>query len=461
MAFPSSSSAVSAAISLTTFLSPVIEKLTRANHQSWKAQVVSALRGAQLADWLESTATAPSKFLPVEVGKEADPPKPNPDHAPWVAKDQMVLSYLLTNLSKEILGHVNTEVTAKGAWMAIEVMFASQSRAKVISTRMALANATKGASTIGEYFAKIKSLADEMAAAGRRLEDEEIISYLLNGLDADYDSVATPVANRVEPISVSELFTQLVAHEQRLDLRNGGSSSTANMAAKGGRNGGNGGNNSSRGGGGHCGGGRNNGGRGNRDGFGRGSGSRSNFQAGLFCQVCGKEGHLAFRYFKRFDRDFTGPPQKSASSATTQSYGVDTNWYMDTGATDHITSELEKLTSHDKYHGGDQVHTPSGLGMEIQHIGHGVLRSPFNDLHLKNVLHVPSANKDLLSVNRLARDNHVFFLSFTRITFVLRSRRRRELFPPGHVEVASTLSSRRIKKCLEYPSFLRPCGTIG
>ena len=85
----------------------------------------------------------------------------------------MVLSYLLINLSKEILGHVNTEVTAKGAWAKIEGMFASQSRAKIIMTRMALANATKGTSTVGEYFAKIKSLADDMAAAGRRLEDEE------------------------------------------------------------------------------------------------------------------------------------------------------------------------------------------------------------------------------------------------------------------------------------------------
>jgi hypothetical protein len=33
----------------------------------------------------------------------------------------------------------------------------------------------------------------------------------------------------------------------------------------------------------------------------------------------------------------------------TSSYGVDTNWYMDTRVTDHITRELEKLMIHDKY----------------------------------------------------------------------------------------------------------------
>jgi hypothetical protein len=31
------------------------------------------------------------------------------------------------------------------------------------------------------------------------------------------------------------------------------------------------------------------------------------------------------------------------------SYGVDINWYVDSGATDHVTSELEKLTIHDKF----------------------------------------------------------------------------------------------------------------
>lgn len=46
---------------------------------------------------------------------------------------------------------------------------------------------------------------------------------------------------------------------------------------------------------------------------------------------------------------------------------------MDTGATDHVTDELEKLTVHDKYHGGDQVHAANGTGMEIANVGHSFL----------------------------------------------------------------------------------------
>jgi hypothetical protein len=144
-----------------------------------------------------------------------------------------------------------------------------------------------------------------------------------------------------------------------------GSQSSANMASKGGRGGG-----TNRGG---CTG----GGRGGRGGFGRGGskggrgnggGHGSNFIPGAICQLCGKEGHYVVKCFKRFDPSWTGPPQKSVATATT-SYGVDTNWYMDSEATDHVSGELEKLTTRDKYHGGDKVHTTSGSGMRIDHVG--------------------------------------------------------------------------------------------
>jgi hypothetical protein len=90
-------------------------------------------------------------------------------------------------------------------------------------------------------------------------------------------------------------------------------------------------------------------------------------------------------------------------------YGIHTNWYFDTGATDHITRALNQLTVHDKYQGRDHVHTANGNSMHISHIGHSILLTPSSPLHLKNVLHVPSASKNLLSVHKVTLDNDVFF----------------------------------------------------
>jgi histone deacetylase 1/2 len=82
-------------------------------------------------------------------------------------------------------------------------------------------------------------------------------------------------------------------------------------------------------------------------------------------------------------------------------YGVDTNWYVDSGATNHITRELEKLTVRDKYKGLDQVHIVSGAGMKIDETGHSFVHTPDRDLLQNNVLYVPKANKNHVSVHNL------------------------------------------------------------
>jgi hypothetical protein len=55
----------------------------------------------------------------------------------------------------------------------------------------------------------------------------------------------------------------------------------------------------------------------------------------------------------RYDESYSSTSSKTAAAAT-QGYGVDTNWYTDTAATDHITSELDKLTVQNKYKGSDR-----------------------------------------------------------------------------------------------------------
>jgi hypothetical protein len=74
----------------------------------------------------------------------------------------------------------------------------------------------------------------------------------------------------------------------------------------------------------------------------------------------------------KFDENFVTDDQFVGT--VNNSYGVDTNWYTDTGATDHVSGELEKLSVRDRYKGGDQIQTASGAGMEICHIGPSVIK---------------------------------------------------------------------------------------
>ena len=79
----------------------VTEKLARNNHSLWKAQVLSALQDVQVAHFLRSTTPIP--LVTVAKSREKRTSKCNPDYETWVAKDQQILNYLLSSLSRDIL----------------------------------------------------------------------------------------------------------------------------------------------------------------------------------------------------------------------------------------------------------------------------------------------------------------------------------------------------------------------
>jgi hypothetical protein len=67
-----------------------------------------------------------------------------------------------------------------------------------------------------------------MAAAGRTLEDEELVEYILIGIGPEYDPIVSPVIIRNTPVSISELYSLLLTFETRLVLmgaQEGGGSS--------------------------------------------------------------------------------------------------------------------------------------------------------------------------------------------------------------------------------------------
>jgi hypothetical protein len=396
------------------------------------------IRGAQLTGFLDGSEVAPSKMKEIpSTDKEKEPQTvPNPEYAFWLARDQKVLGYLLKSLSKDILMHVLRMEHAADAWKAVENMFASQSMSKVTNLRIALANTKKLNQTTHAFFAKMQGFADELAAAGKPVPEDELVSFLLAGLGGHYNPLVAAFGIVKNSLTVAELFSQVQAYDQRQEMLaatdDPGFESSANAAIRGRNRGGGGGyrprpnknrddqryddnydirrqdrrqddrrqddrprffNNNQQGGRGRApaGGGR-----------GRGRGRRRTTPwVDTTCQICNREGHAAKDCWYRFQNN-------GDDSDDAHAYGIDTNWYSDTGATHHITSELNNLSVRDAYNGQDKVNTANGQGMEICHIGNSVIRNPVQFFKLHNILHVPNASKNLLSVHRFALDNHVF-----------------------------------------------------
>jgi len=374
--------------------------------------------------FLDGTTPKPPKNLEADQDDGKKVMIHNPEYSSWMKNDQQVLSYLLNSLSPEALAPVASAITAAEAWGVLEKMFAAQSKARVANLRVLLSTTKKGNMSSAAYFTKMCSYKDELAAVGKVVDDDEMIHFVLNGLDFDYNPFVTSMLGR--DLSLSELYSQLLIFDQRMEMfqENGQFQSSANMVGRG-----RGSRRNSRGRGrdNNRGRGRSNPGRGGGRGApnsGRGNAPKQGqSNDDPICQICKKGGHLANRCWYRYEEDSNY--QKIVGAANT-AYGYDTNWYVDSGASEHVTGALEKMTMHDQYQGQDKIHTASGAGMKISNIGHAILHTPDKDLHLNKVLHVPSIKKDLLSVHKLTRDNDIF-VEFHPNFFLIKDRETKRI----------------------------------
>jgi hypothetical protein len=107
-----------------------------------------------------------------------------------------------------------------------------------------------------------------------------------------------------------------------------------------------------------------------------------------------------------YDEDFILDNRMAAMAST--SSAADPNWYLESGVTDHIMGELEKLTMHKTCKSNDQIRVENSAGMNIIHVGKIVLPAPARPLHLNNVLHIPHTHKQLVSIHRFNLDNNTF-----------------------------------------------------
>jgi hypothetical protein len=176
--------------------------------------ILSEIRGAQLFGLLDGSMPEPARETKAtdKDGKEIF--VPNPEYARWISLDQCVLGFLVRNMSREMITQMVGQTSFGGVWKAVMEMFLSQSKARVVQLRTQLNKAQKENKTAEVYFNHIKNLADEMAAAGKPLAEDDVISYVLAGLnDEAYNGFVAAITALIKAdkyISLSDLYSQLL-----------------------------------------------------------------------------------------------------------------------------------------------------------------------------------------------------------------------------------------------------------
>jgi hypothetical protein len=185
---------------------PPAQQLTRGNFLLWKALVFPAFRGANVMALLEGTDTAPAKMIEAEDADHKKIQVENPAYVTWLARDQQVLRFLLNTVSPDILSHLLDVSSTADAWSAINAMFKTASRTKAQHLREKLNDTKKLSLTADAYYTKMKSFASELSALGKPVEDDEMLGYLLHGLDkGEYNALITSV-NANPGITLDDFF---------------------------------------------------------------------------------------------------------------------------------------------------------------------------------------------------------------------------------------------------------------
>jgi hypothetical protein len=210
----SSSSAPSLSAALAT---PPTQKLTRSNFLFWQTLALPLIRGALAFGLLDGTEAAPAQTLEVEDSNNKKTTVPNPAYLAWVARDQAVLGFLINSLSPEVVAHVVGLTHAYEVWSVITKMFSTISRTRINHLRGTLNTTKKKGLTTAHYFAKMHEISSELAAAGKPIEEDEMIGYALNGLDSSYNDLVSSVNGN--PLTMfDELYSLINAHDLRRDM---------------------------------------------------------------------------------------------------------------------------------------------------------------------------------------------------------------------------------------------------
>ena len=196
-------------------------QLTPDNYLSWRAQLLPLLRSRYLEGYVDGTLPCPSPY--------------HPGYHAWVAQDQAILSAIQSSLSPSVGSLILFAATSREAWSALHTSFMSQSQARAHAIRTQLGEVKLLDLSITDYLTKVSGLADVLASIGQPLRPEDFTSYVLNGLDEEYDNLVENIDARETPIQPRELYSRLLATEQhRKARRSTPSFVSANAVSRGG-----------------------------------------------------------------------------------------------------------------------------------------------------------------------------------------------------------------------------------
>jgi hypothetical protein len=165
-------------------------KLEGPNYLVWTTQFLPILCTHELVGIVDGTKLCLPKFIIDESGKETL----NLEFTIWNREDQCILSWINVTLSKKVMSKIYGLDTSRKVWSAQATKFSNDYRFQIANLKRQLLSLYQGSLTCLDYIKSTKVWPNQLAAVGKPILDEDLISFLLNGLNPSFNNFITTVS---------------------------------------------------------------------------------------------------------------------------------------------------------------------------------------------------------------------------------------------------------------------------
>ncbi|KAK9079847.1 hypothetical protein SSX86_001520 [Deinandra increscens subsp. villosa] len=183
---------------------------------AWKRAITIALSAKNKFGFVDGTVTQPSNtdLLPI-----------------WTRCNNMVISWILNTLSRDISDSVLYVDSAKSLWTELTERYEQSNGAKLYQLQKSLAAISQGNMDIATYYTKIKALWDELSVVDlplactcavssefvKREANQKLVQFLM-GLDPSYDTVRGNILMMSHLPSVNKAYSLLIQDEKQREI---------------------------------------------------------------------------------------------------------------------------------------------------------------------------------------------------------------------------------------------------
>ncbi|CAA7024770.1 unnamed protein product [Microthlaspi erraticum] len=117
--------------------------------------------------------------------------------APWKERDGLVTMWIFGTITDSLLDTIITKnCTARDLWLSLENLFRDNKEARAIQYDTELRTLTIGDMSVHAYCQKLKTLSDLLANEDSPVSDRSLVMYMLNGLSEKYDYILNVIKHK-------------------------------------------------------------------------------------------------------------------------------------------------------------------------------------------------------------------------------------------------------------------------